>query len=1082
MASNESRLAEIQNIEYFLANLELAVEKGEIGSLAYDRLSAPYLERRRELEAEASLEAEQQLDAETASLTADVEPEPTIQVDAAPRSEPESAVPVSPEADSPEHISVVAEPTPRAERATAKPDSRQTSSAQPSAASGQGGEVDRLFERGAPPGAAPWASKRSSFSLGRWIAYAGAFLAIAAALVFGFRGWFRFPPIVLLAGLIGATVVLYADGEWLRNKLSLPVAGSWLMAAGSALFLLDGLAVMRLLSLSGAMPWAIVLLACSVGYWLTEERVGNGWFGAVGAVFQVGFWWMLAYALGLGMTWATALIGVVAAFWAFASAEIDPRGTLRGLSRVLAFGAIILSALVAVALSLQIPAAMLKGAPIWALAAAAAAAIAATVVFDRARPSLRGRAVGAQLPVVMAIGIMWALRTRPPEFAPGIDIVGMLFILTAADAAYALWRRSASFAIAAFIGWLMMWTGVAYELGLNYPLMIAATAGLGIISLAGAGVLENIAKNRKVPERSITGELWQIAGALTTLSAAVATATLGGFPGFFKAYPLEPLGLRGLLGFLAAWAPDRMPAYPIVAAWVMVAVVIVWMLMSRAWTATVVVLWSFILAAHMVSIVAPNDQVAWYAMALVLVAAAWSQARDHLDLIKSIPRNGVVVFTRAAYIILPLASLAILASGGGYRSYSFAGLLAVVAAAWLADALRTKAQLLFVPVPMFAIAAITMAVWTSTTVEIGAISGSIAALCIAGVALLGERGRGSWAIAVLASSAATATVLAPLLIGSPAYLALDLLLGAVVWALLAWAFSIPEVVGASVGLAVLAIAALLAWLDPAPWVTILVLSAVSAALLAPRIILKDSPSPAVARFSAAVAAAGLFALAALDAIGIASYTNLKIASATWSSVSAAGLAIALLITAVYVLVWTMTERAEIGLYIGLLLVVLGLLIGMDAAQVQQAEAYLLPVALYFGAMGMLWSSWKKGRPVPVGTDLAVVMLGAVAALIISLGSPDTASILLHGFWALGLSVLTLVAGMIFRARTLLFGGLAVLVSDALWLGRNVLVGVPDWAWTSAAMAVLLFAGILYTSRARIGSYLNASGDRFASWR
>jgi hypothetical protein len=265
-------------------------------------------------------------------------------------------------------------------------------------------------------------------------------------------------------------------------------------------------------------------------------------------------------------------------------------------------------------------------------------------------------------------------------------------------------------------------------------------------------------------------------------------------------------------------------------------------------------------------------------------------------------------------------------------------------------------------------------------------------------------------------------------------------------------------------------------------VTVVVLSAISAGLLVPRVALRNSPSPTTARYTAAIAAAGLFALGTLDAIGLASYTNLRIASAAWSSVNATGLAIALLITAIYVLVWTLAEHAEIGLYIGLWLMVMGVLIGLDAARVAQAEAYLLPVAVYFGFVGILWSSRKEGRPVPVGTDLAVLMLGPVAALIIALGSADAETILLHGFWAMGLSIITVIAGLLLRARILVFGGIAVLAIDALWIGRYLLVGLPDWAWLGAAVVVMGVAGILYAARGPIGKFLGGSGHRFASWR
>jgi hypothetical protein len=1043
MASNEDYLEEIRNIDYFLAHLEMEVEQGEIGPRVFDRLAVRYTERRDELVAAIAVLEEREAALAAASVTED----PKIEATASPAA-------IVSEAEEPVEVVI---------STSASKQSAGGTPARSSVTSGQGGEVDRLFDRGVPPGAAPWASKRSSFSLGRWIAYAGASLAVITGMIFAFRGLSRFPLIVVLAGLIGATVILYADGDWLRRKLSLPVLGFWLMAAGGTLFVLDGYVVLQILGLSGPFPWAVVLLVCSIAYWLTEGRVGNGWFGVAGEFFQFGFWWMLAYALGLGTVVASALIGVVAAIWAVGSTLINPRGPYGGLARVLATGSLVVTAVVTVVLVVLVPAAMFTGGTVWPIGVTAVSALAALVTFDRVLTSYRGWGVSGQVPLLMAVAIFWSAASTPPDFAPGLGLIVLLLVVTLVNAVYALWRGSTTFAVAAYIGWLMMWTGVAYELGLGYPLMVAATAALGIISLLGALGVTKIGDMLTPPLRGTIGKLWQIAGALTVLTATVATVVLGGFPGFFE----------GLLF-------DTPLTYLKLTALVMAAIVTVWLLLPRWWTAALVILGSFVLTERAVWFLAQSSPVPVYAVGLVLLAVAWSQVRDRLELVRIIPYGVVVIFTRVLYCIVPLSVLAVTLQAGKLPSYAFAVLLAVVAVAWFIDALTSRSRLVAIPVPTFAIAAIAVAVWTGTSLEAGAIAGSITALGIGGLTLLGQRGRNSWAIVLLASSAATATLLAPLLIMSPGFFAIELILGAAVWALLAWAFSIPEAYGGSAGLGVLAVAASLAWLNPPFWVTLVVLSFAGAALLVPRMTSRTSDSSAVTRTTASLAAAGLLAFATLIAVGLVSYLGLEIASARWASLNASGLGVALLATGGYVLAWTLIERAEIGLYIGFLLIVLGVLMGLDAAQVQHAEAYLLPVALYFGAMGMIWASRKEGREVPLGTDLAVVMLGPVAALIISLGSLDSASTLQHGYWALGLSVLTIFAGVLLRARVYVIGGAAVLVANALSLSRGALLGFPNWALLGGVLPVLILGGILYAFRRSLRRLLQ--GSRFADWR
>ena len=295
---------------------------------------------------------------------------------------------------------------------------------------------------------------------------------------------------------------------------------------------------------------------------------------------------------------------------------------------------------------------------------------------------------------------------------------------------------------------------------------------------------------------------------------------------------------------------------------------------------------------------------------------------------------------------------------------------------------------------------------------------------------------------------------------------------------------IPEMAGVSAGFGVLAVTAALWWINPPAWVTMVTLTIAAFVLFMPRLLLKDSPSPEIARLTAALATAGLLSLGILDTLGLASYVHISGFLGQWAALGAVGLGVALLITGVYLIVWTIVEGAELGLYVGFWLVVLCILVEVDAFTVahRQPELYLLTVALYFGLAGMYWSSRKPGRPVPAGSDLAATMLAVLAPLIISLGSTTPADIRLHGFWTLGISVFVIVVGLILRARIYLFGGIAVLIVELLWLARNLFGELPAWAWIGVAVVALLVAGILYASREAIARLTQNRGDGSSSWR
>ncbi len=1056
---------EIGNIDYLLAQLNSSVERGEIARLTFDQISARYLERRAELV--AILAHRPEPEAPVVERQAEPVPRPIREV--APEvpvreRQPEREIPLRErQAEPVTRPTFQLEPEAAARAAVAAALTPSLIAAQLATTSSEASEeVDRVFEPGTPPGGAPWVAARSSLSLGRWIAYVGGSLVVVAAAVFGIRGLVEFPPIVSLAGLIVATITLYFDGEWARSKLSLPVLGTAMISGAAALFLLDGYAVIHWLGVSGSVPWAVVLLASSVGYWLTELRIKGGWFGVAGALAQVGFCWLLGLSMGWQTYWIVALIGVVAAIWAVASDRIDAEGPLGALWRVLGPCSMVLTALVTVAMTFLVPSAVFWSRTPWPIAAGAVSAIAASVSLERVLPARRAFGVAALIPIFLAAGALYDARVVGLVGTPGFDLLGILFLFTAVTASYSVRKGSYFFAAASYIGWMMAWTGVALQLGLSWPLMLAGTAMLGVMTLVIGLIVGKVAEGGGLPLGGNAATLWQLMGPSTSIGAALAAA---------------PLAVAGLIRPTSA---VQMLPYLLLSAWVLLMLVVENSRLPRSWTGGAVIVWSFFVTASLMLFLAPGWPVSRYGIGLILVAVLWSHARGGVERLLRVPNKVVAIFSQAMYVIVPLGALALVWSAQAERSYDYAALLAVAALAWVAEALRTRERYLFIPVPVFAIAAITTAIWTGSTPEAAAIGGAVAALAIAAASLFAKVDRTSWANAIVAASAGTASALAVLVIQSPRYLVIELLLVSVIWALFSRTIMIPEIAGVSAGFAIFAVAAALWALNLPPWITMTILTAAAAVLFMPRLVLKDSPSPAIARLTAALATAGLLSLGILDTLGLASYVHISSALGQWASLAGVGLGMALLLTGVYLIVWTIVEGAELGLYVGFWLVVLFLLVEMDAAHVRFAELYLLTVGVYFALAGMYWSSRKPERPVPAGSDLAATMLVALAPLIISLGSTTSAEIRIHGLWTVGLSILIILVGLVLRARIYLLGGIGVLAVELLWLARNLLGGLPGWSYAGMAVAVLLVSGIIYSLRAPIAA-LSRRGD-YSSWR
>jgi hypothetical protein len=1039
---------EIAHIDFLLAELQESVERGEIGRVTLDQMSARYLARRARLQA--------LLVNATAEAAAEQAASPPLEV--APPAEAEDALALVADSDAEE------EPVPALSRGAALVasvrDRAENSSAAKTAAQADE-ELDRVFDRGAPPGEAPWADPPSaSLSLGRLIAYVGASLVVVAAAVFGIRGWFEFPPIVPLAGLTVATIVLYFDGEWARKQLSLPTVGAAMIAGAALLFVLDGYAALQWLGVTGPLPWAAVLLACSLGYWVTEVRIGGSFFGSAGAVAQTTAFVLVANALHWSPSWTIATVGLLAAAWALGARAVNPEGPYVRLAHVLGPSSLVLSAIAAVASAIFVAPEVAGASSSLPILAAGIVALACSIAAESVIPEWRAVSVIGQLGVFLAAGALHIVRSN--AVGPvGFDLLAMVFLLSFANMAYSIRKGSWTFAVSAYLSWCLAWTGVALQLHFNIAEMTGGTALLGVIILGMGLAAKRSTESGSMPQGGQFATFWQIAGPLTTISAAVVAAP----------QCVSPLVTHTSTIWLAGYA--------VLAAWVMLMLYVAHSLRARNWTGGAVVVWSFFLALSLMLLAMPSWPVARYGVGLVVLALAWSLSRDIVDRLCIKPHT-LVLFCEALYVIIPVGALAMRWGVQSARTYDFAALLAASAIAFASEAIQTRERHTLALAPVFSIAAIAGAIWTGATAEAAAIAGGVTALVIAAVSLFARVGRQSWATTIVLSSGVTASLLAVAVIRSPQYLLAQLLLLSLVWALLSRTTMIPEIAGASAGFAVLAVAAALWWLNGPLLLTVATLTGAAVVLFLPRLIIKQAPSHDVARLCAALATAGLLSLGVLDTLGLASYVRVSASLGPWAALGGVGLGVALALTGVYVIVWTIVEKAELGLYVGFWLIVLCALVQLDAARVRFAEPYLLAVALFFGLGGMYWSSRKSERPMPAGSDLAAMMLAAFAPLIVSLGSTSLVDMQTHGAWTLGLSLVVMLVGLALRARIYLIGGFACLVVELLWLSRSMLWGLPSWLWIAAAVGVVAAAGLLFNLRHTIAKI--APRYDISAWR
>jgi len=1006
---------ELGKVDYLLDQLARAVERGEMARDAWDRLSPRYYERRAELAAVL------------ASRAARVAPVPS----------PAASVPAGTPAAVPASAPVTAGAVPL-----------------PIAA------APHAVPAAGPRPSAPAAHRPSA---GAWMAYAGALLVVVAVAIFTVYAWATFSPLLKLGVLVAVTAFFYGAGELVRVKLDLPAVGVALVSVGSAMLLFDGWSVIRATGATGPWPWAVVLLVCSVVYWLTELRITGGWFGAIGAAAQIGWWWMLGSALGWEPYWVAAGVSGVAAAWAFASDRADPAGPLATLARILRAGAVIVAAGAGVSSVATGIAAQTVGAPTyWPVAAAAVTAVAITLVVERLAPRPRGISSIGHAPLFIAGAVYWVALLLDGS-GPTLALVLTALAMAVVYDIYALWRGSGLYALAGLAAESAFWLLLAQRYHWRGEVTVGVLLAFGVTALVASRVVEGVSLD---PDRwsgaTWAARVWGYGGVAILVMGTLLVPMVGNVP-----LSGASIGARAALLALGA-----------LAAWVIACAV------RRSPTAgRVAFAWSFYTLAAAVAWTFPGWHSAWYGACLLALAAVLSQGRGLVQRALRIPPEEVAVWCRVIYGVVVAVALAGSATFFALDAYPVAALLGIACLVWVAEGWRSGARWALAPSAASFVASVGVAAWTARDLGTAAAFAGAASVVPAAAGLVGPRKADSWGAYAAAGGAVMGAILAFAAPTGGWRLAAALLFVACAWALTTGVTGQMALAAVAAGFGSFALLAALAWRDMPSAYTVAALGLYAGVLLAPRALARAAVDSRRLPLARALAGAGALAITEAVLLGVAARAlGTGPGPGGWTALGETELALALALAGGFTITWTAIERLEAGLYPGIALIVTGAMVQMDAWDLRDAEWFLVLAALYFAGMGVLWASRTAGRRVPVGTDVAAFAVGVATPLVLAVGAYPAEDALRHGLWALGLSAVSVAVGLLARTRVYFQGGIVVLVLDALWLSRTVLLALPSWVWIGSIGLALIAGGVVYARRQSLEGVGHRIREGFSGWR
>ena len=634
--------------------------------------------------------------------------------------------------------------------------------------------------------------------------------------------------------------------------------------------------------------------------------------------------------------------------------------------------------------------------------------------------------------------------------------------MTVVYALYALRRGGLLYALAALVAEAIFWLGMAATFHWSSQIAFGVMAAFGT-AMAVGGRLALSAPSESSPWKGAreSGNVWRGGGALVVAITTVLVVLVEGAP-------LSDTSVAG--------------ATPVLALWLLVAWLALAFLLQRPVVGWAVIGWSFAAAAYCLEWAWPAWHAAWYGIALLALAVAWSQMRPAAERWLAVSGRELTAVSRLLYLFIAFLAVAAAGASAQLRAYPVAFLLAGEGIAWLADGLRWKDTRVFAAASASAVMSAAAFGWVARSAEVAAVAAGACALVLSLLSVSGPRRADSWSSYFTGGAAVMASVLVVTSLGRPGYLSLALALVALSWALLAWNSDTPEFCGIGGVAAGLSAVAALWWQNPPSWVSLLVLAVLAGVLLLPRAAVSASPGSRAKRLIVALAAAGLFALVEADVIGLASWASTPArCSAGWTSAPPGPPSVWSWQAATCRpgLRWNARRWASIPVS------------GSRCSACWckwTARASIRPSLTSslrrctWPRMGVLWASRGPDRRVPAGTDVAAFAVGVAVPLAMAVVSFEPSDALRHGLWALALALTSTAVGLAVRTRVYFLGGIGVLVLDALWLSRSVLLGLPSWVWIGTVGLALMAGGLTYARREALEGVGRRLQRGMESWR
>lgn len=993
---HEREWVELGKLDYFLEHLARAVERGEVPLASYQALAPRYLERRAELTSVLT----------RAGAGSAVAPQPASVQQPLPQS-----LPVAPPAAAqPLQGSLPATPPTAAQALPVTP-----------------------------------AVSKPPMSWTTILIATGAFLVIVAAAVFAVAAWQLVSPGLRFLFLGALTLGFYVAGERVRTRLGLGTAGIALTVVASAMLLFDGWILIDGYSLSGPLPFAGWFLLCSVVYWLSEVRLGGGFFGITGAAAQVAWWWLLGEGIGLSSAPRLAAIALVLLVWAVLAVRVSEDSEFARLARILKA-----AAPVGILIVVWSFITTYSSGPVTLedLFAAAIVGFSATMIVD-ALGFNPGIGAAGHLPVMLLASVgpldAWSYvaffsAISVPYVAHelrrggvGHGVLGLLSMVAAAFALTDVLDWSASSLVAVLTALALVWSFAAVRMRALRIAEEYRAARVFAMSL----VLE------------FGGWLLLAAASLALPFAADAIPVLGGAATF---------GDAALIAFVAVavFLASVMHRRPAVVASMVISLYALWAVLGAAGIAAGAPL---------------------RATALILLAGAWAASAGWIERLTGLEQVVTRILMRGCVGILVFAALVVDGMFAGLPSWQSAAVLAVSAGWFLLDGVLARSRGSLAAASALVVGAVAMwAGWRFDGPE-AAVAVSVAALAVCAAGGIARRVRGAGDLAPWAATA-TATLIAVFAWSDAGLLGIALAVTGL--AAFSAAYTSRWYEGALIAGVLLggSVLAALAEFSALPWVTVGVVAAYAAIQLMPSFAIGGESASPSGRIVRALAASGLVSLLTLVLLGL--YSNSAFfAVPGWAALDGHALAAAVALTGAYILAASVRFELDPGMYAGVGVLLVAYWIELAEGSVSAIEWYSIPAAVYVAWCGYRWSWKASGRAVPFVTDLgATLILLAPSALAMLNPYAEPSVSWAHTFWALGLAIAVIAAGVLLRVRVYLFGGVVALVWTALVRSWTYLV---EYWWIVLGLVGIGMIAVAVTRELR-RQVLSGVRDVLEGWR